>query len=614
VRPGDVIDDRYELEAIAGRGGMGEVYRARDRVSGATVAIKILRVENDARFAREARMLASLRHPAIVGYLDHGPNWLAMEWLEGEPLSSAIARARLSPLQTVRLLERVAEGLAVAHPLGIVHRDLKPNNIFLVEGNLERPKLLDFGLARPIGETLVTATGVLIGTPSYMSPEQARRGRDVDARSDVFSLGCVAWACLTGASPFAAPDVMTVLMKVMLEELPSLAGIPPALDALIARMLAKSPAGRPNDAGAVLAELRALDLDAHAAEPASGISLREERITFRVIGRRAIDSEEPTLRDDDPTVTVTNVGLALEGASFVAHADGTFVAAMHPSGSAIDRAARAARIALALQKTLGPIPLVVTTDDLEPVDARIMVDPPLRALLSTHFELRDGELLSERTQPAEPTTPFVGRERELAQLRAIRDECIVERTSRVVLITGPAGIGKTRLAREVGGDHVEIHEHEPRAPSGSKLVLVLAREVPAGLSGAEHIRLGELPRRACEKLTTDPEVLARAGGNPLLLEELIRDRHSVVALAHAQARIDALDTSARRVLRAASTLGETFTRDELAPLAGELETWLPVLIDREFLESRGDRVAFRNSLVREAAYAMLPERDRLLAR
>jgi serine/threonine protein kinase len=153
---GDVVAERFEVERLAGSGGMGTVYRARDRQgAGESVALKVLSGAGDdaERFAREARVLAELRHPAVVRYVAHGvladgQPWLAMEWLDGETLADRLARAPLGVAESLAILRRSAAGLAVAHARGIVHRDVKPSNLFLVDGEPAQLKLLDFGIAR----------------------------------------------------------------------------------------------------------------------------------------------------------------------------------------------------------------------------------------------------------------------------------------------------------------------------------------------------------------------------------------------------------------------------------------------------------------------------------
>jgi len=249
---------------------MSEIYRARDLEGGQRVAVKLLRNPQgagEARFQREARLLEELGHPRIVRYVAHGalPSgvpYLVMEWLDGEDLSRTLARSRLGVDDSVQIARGVAEALGAAHARGIVHRDLKPSNVFLEHGSPGQVKLLDFGIAWPGAETRLTRTGALIGTPAYMAPEQARSAGVIDARADVFALGCVLFECLAGEPPFRGDHVMSVLAKVLCDEPPSLSDlrgdVPEALAALCARMLAKAPAARPPDGQAVAAELSAI--------------------------------------------------------------------------------------------------------------------------------------------------------------------------------------------------------------------------------------------------------------------------------------------------------------------------------------------------------------------
>jgi serine/threonine protein kinase len=189
-------------------------------------------------------VLAELVHPGIVRYVAHGlspscPPFLAMEWLEGEDLSARLRRGPMTVEETVTLGVQVAEALSFLHARGVVHRDLKPSNLFLIEQDLERVKVLDFGIARFADATQVTKTGALLGTPGYMAPEQARSGQDVDARADIFALGCVLFKCLTGTPAFTGHQFMSILAKVLFEDAPRVwtlrPDVPPALDALIAR-------------------------------------------------------------------------------------------------------------------------------------------------------------------------------------------------------------------------------------------------------------------------------------------------------------------------------------------------------------------------------------------
>src|SRR6185369_5218253 len=232
MKPGDLVAGRFEIERLAGWGGMGDVYRAVDRLRGLPVALKVLHGEDHRespfaaeRFAREAETLAELTHPAIVKYIAHGRTpagelYLAMEWLDGEDLGARLSRSGLGVAEAVMLATRVAEALGAAHARGVVHRDVKPSNLFLCDGRVDRVKVVDFGIARRDRALGATRTGVLLGTPGYMAPEQARGGRELDARADVFALGCVLFECITGRPAFAGEHAMAILARILLEEAP----------------------------------------------------------------------------------------------------------------------------------------------------------------------------------------------------------------------------------------------------------------------------------------------------------------------------------------------------------------------------------------------------------
>ncbi|HVK65096.1 MAG TPA: serine/threonine-protein kinase, partial [Polyangium sp.] len=395
MKPGDVVADRFELEKVAGSGGMGKVFRAKDRKTGGIVALKVLwahaHQDTETRFVREAELLEGLGHPGIVRHVAHGLGaegepWLALEWLEGETLGERLRRTGLDAAESVGVARRVAEALGVAHAAGIVHRDLKPANIFLVGQSATDVRLLDFGIARVEGGEALTHTGYVLGTPAYMAPEQARGSKRIDARADVFALGCVLFHCLTGRPPFAAEEMHAALLKVVLEEAPRVSslrmGVPEALDALVARMLAKAPKDRPKDGVAAAAEIAALGIieDTDAIEASlrpSGLTGKERRVVSLVLTKLPPGERAPKVGESEvfaPTLELAGVETAIGaggrarsleaiveryGGRLDALSDGTLVVSLLSTGAATDQAARAARSALDLRATLPEAPMAL---------------------------------------------------------------------------------------------------------------------------------------------------------------------------------------------------------------------------------------------------------------
>ncbi|MBL0211133.1 MAG: protein kinase [Holophagaceae bacterium] len=269
-----VIQDRYQLARLLGEGGMGLVFEAKDLRLGRDVALKLIKpelygmAEIHARFKQEAQALAGIVHPSVIsifdsGELEDGSAYMVMELLKGVDLGTLIARhGPGTPIQVARLLRQGAAGLAAVHRTGVVHRDLKPANIFLVpeepvpggtahQRNIFQTKILDFGLAKPLAaEGGVTQTGMLVGTPHYMSPEQVR-GQTLDARSDVYAFAANGYEALTGCrliSPTAVADIFSLITRgehVALREL--LPGVPAQVEAAFSSALAVDPRERPWD-------------------------------------------------------------------------------------------------------------------------------------------------------------------------------------------------------------------------------------------------------------------------------------------------------------------------------------------------------------------------------
>jgi serine/threonine-protein kinase len=257
-----VLGERYEIGGVLGRGGMAEVHHGRDLRLGREVAVKVLRSDLardpsfQVRFRREAQAAASLNHPAIVAVYDTGEDrtttgatpYIVMEYVEGETLRDVLRReGRLSPERAMSFAADICGALDFSHRNGIVHRDVKPGNVMITpEGTV---KVMDFGIARAVSDSAatMTSTAAVIGTAQYLSPEQAR-GEGVDARSDVYSVGCLLYELVTGAPPFTGDSPVAVAYQHVREDprLPSSINpaIPPTLDAILLKAMSKNPANR----------------------------------------------------------------------------------------------------------------------------------------------------------------------------------------------------------------------------------------------------------------------------------------------------------------------------------------------------------------------------------
>lgn len=496
LAPGSWVLGRFEILERAGSGGMADVYRARDANSGQLVALKVLRdtAPSLERFEREALLLSEVRHPGIARYVTHGqlPSgapFLAMEWLEGISLEDLLRQRRLSVRQAVELVQRVAAALDVVHRQGIVHRDINPSNLFLVEGDPENVRILDFGVAHfGSGSKQLTHPGDRVGTPGYMAPEQAQGQSEIGPSADVFALGCVLFECLTGKKAFVGNTLLEVFAKILTEQVPRPSSlepeVPPALDDLVLSMLAKAPAERPQSGGSVMRALRRLtDLsdrvpESRAPSSSAAVTTSEQRIACVILTRS--DSEETFRRLERAA--------QLHGVRPSRLADGTVIALISGRGSATDQVGQAARCALSMQES-GDTPavalatgLAVTTGQrpsgraIEVASAALLqleseaysgegsrrptvwIDETTATLLDSRFDVRSTEsgfVLRGTRQTLEPTrtvlgrhTRCVGRKRELSLLQATFDECREEGVANIVLVTGPPGIGKSRLAHE----------------------------------------------------------------------------------------------------------------------------------------------------------------------
>ena len=305
---GALLDGRYLVDAIIARGGMATVYAATDTRLDRTVAVKVMRpgLADDPdfveRFGREARAAARLSSPEVVAVHDQGTDtatgtaYLVMEHIAGGTLRDLIREhGAQPPAQALDLLEPVLRALSAAHAAGLVHRDVKPENVLL--GDDGRIKVTDFGLARAVETSSLTATtGFLMGTMAYLAPEQVEQGR-TDTRTDVYAAGILLWELLTGAPPYTSDSPMTVAFRHVHEDVPApgtvVEGIPAALDELVVRATRRDAAARPVDAGAFLAELRAVRADLGEPQPDVPVVHRTDPQPTLVVPRGAVHSPAP---------------------------------------------------------------------------------------------------------------------------------------------------------------------------------------------------------------------------------------------------------------------------------------------------------------------------------
>jgi serine/threonine protein kinase len=549
--------ERFVLQERSGAGGMGTVYRAIDTRTDQTVAVKLLHAGDNPqaveRFAREAQLLCELRHPGIVEYLAHGATgdgqpYLAMEWLTGEDLARRVARGALSLADSLTLLRRTASALAVAHQRGIVHRDLKPSNLFLRDGEVERIAILDFGIARRRAfSRAITGTGGVIGTPAYMAPEQARGERDLTPAVDVFSLGCVLFECLTACRPFVAEQVAAVLALILFSEPPRLRAVRPdlprAVEALLARMLAKHPGERLPDATALLAALDALDealsqpladtlevpvsiATLELSAPIERVADTEQHLVSVLVATSEGRSGELTASAAAPSLQLAELEelarlLEAYGARVELLADGPLVATLVDArGAATDQAAQAARCALSIKARWPEAAIALCTgrgrlrerlpigEVLDrairllhdragaPPSEQIVLDDVTRGLLDVRFHvgrtvsgaytLLGEELTLDASRPllGKPT-PCVGREAELGMLELVLADCIEDAVPRAVLVTAPPGAGKSRLR----------HEFLRRVEGRSDTVQILVGRGDPMAAGSAYGLFGQALRR-----------------------------------------------------------------------------------------------------------------------
>jgi len=493
----------YALGEVLGRGGMGIVYRAVGP-DGSVVAVKTLlgnsirSAAERARFEREAQI--RIDHPNVIEIVDAGVDgdlpWIAFELLEGNVLSEVFTRERLTPAEVLTLGIAAAEGLAAAHRMHIIHRDLKPSNLFIrSDGSL---KIIDFGIAHLGGEhTRLTATGNVLGTPTYLSPEQANGVSSLDARTDVWSLGGVLYEALAGRPAFERSTPLATILAVMIEQAPSLTLVaphtPPSLAGVVSRCLEKNPEDRYSTAAELLAALQEIDPDEAGAAreevAASAVTSPSEHSPSITPGEQRVVA----VLFADGMLDRTSLAVAIE------QAGGTFIPVMGDraiglfggkawEGDEVERAARAALDARAAARYMAVASGRATHSGATGIAGSALVTAEracaarvqgiaidaasARALSSLYAikKLESGEYeITDRVSGGPPSTlpppqrlRTVGRAAELAQLatacRTVREES----RAVTVLVTGPPGIGKShlrwelvRLLEEEENDHDE---------------------------------------------------------------------------------------------------------------------------------------------------------------
>jgi tetratricopeptide (TPR) repeat protein len=466
-----------------------------------------------ARFQREISVIADLRHPNIVEYIAHGslPDgrpFYAMEWLDGEDLVQRQRHAPLGMKDAVEVVRRSAQAMAAVHARGIVHRDLKLGNIFLIRGKGTNVKLIDFGVVRMPGENLVEDRGAILGTPHFMAPEQAR-GEEVDARADVYSLGAALFKLLTGRNVFETDHIVALLGRLVIEDPPSPASvrfdIPELLDRAVLQAIQRRQQDRFENAGELARALArvgdlsndppATDRSASAVrrapppskpqpEPAAPETERPKReAERRVVAAALFDLGSARL---DPALHEKLWEILGEDARVEALLGGRIVTMLGLTRSIGDEPIRAARAALLVTKALPQAKAVVAVghaiaaggssktrpaslaaqaleraaEQLEASQAgTARIDPGVLGALAGRFVLQEdafGAVLvredpsgfGSRVLLGRPT-PTVGRDKELALLVSVYQELLDEGTPRAAIVTGPPGIGKSRVRHEL---------------------------------------------------------------------------------------------------------------------------------------------------------------------
>jgi serine/threonine protein kinase/tetratricopeptide (TPR) repeat protein len=555
---GALLGGRYRIRRRLGAGGMGVVYEAEHELLGRRVALKMLhpehaeRAEVRRRFENEARAVAALDHPNVVAAFDvgrtpDGAPFVVYELLAGDDLEARLAAQGALPIVDVIALGRgIAAGLAAAHALEIVHRDLKPANVFVTEGGV--PKILDFGVSKlapalHLGTT--TRTGAFMGTPAYMAPEQLRDAASVDARADVYALGVVLHRMLTGAMPHAHATLGELLAAHDRPPPSSRAKrpeVPEALDALVQLCLAPDRAARPHDARAVHDALVRIAESFSSSARASTRPPDDRRLVTALVADRPLD--EAAVREAGGRVLHEEPD---DTTPFTRH-----VAIFGESGWSRERQEAALRIALAQRDGVSGL-FVIGVVRHDRTHDRVEGDA-LETFTRAHDRGARGVLVSAELASAFPSvsleelapglhrvrdatervsTPFVGREVELAQLRAALESVEDERRARIVRVEGPPGIGKTRLVDRV---LAELDEPGATSASASRVARVAAtpelEELALLRAWIEKLANADTLEQLVASRVLDPSGLASLLGHDTATDPQLRvDRARLAALA-----------------------------------------------------------------------------------
>ena len=549
LRRGEMFVERFRVERLAARGGMGAVYQARDTLSDQWVALKVeLSAKAGQRMLREAELLSRMSHPSSVrcvasGTSENDEAYIAMEWVDGVTLRSGLSRRPFSIVESLRLIATVAEAVGEAHRLGVVHRDLKPENLMLPAGEGAMAKVVDYGLAlHTVEERASLREGVAIGTPAYMAPEQVRGVLDVDARSDVFALGTILYECLTGERLFQGDDALAIMSKVVYEPMPELrdklVSVPNELSRLLRDMLAKDPELRPSDGTAVARRVREV---LHGAMRAVETGCEEkmlggeQRAMTVAIVRGAFEGKplaEPAL------ASVTRMQEAAKGRAVVL-ADRSVMLHWHAGAGGRSGALEALRFArhavgqhpgikVGLATGVGAMEAGQIDGELleraslmvraASLDISLLVDEETVALARDEMSFaksRAGFRVTGIVDADEPpeslirlACPFVGRIEEMRSIREALASALREKSLSWVLITGDAGIGKSRVVREVLDDARvsfeglrawSVRAREELQPSPYALAAQLLRKVLRVSAGGSAMECASALRRCLQK-------------------------------------------------------------------------------------------------------------------